>query len=475
MMKKLNLVLALALVLVTTTSCFEDFDDNATPTININDFVWKAMNATYLYKSEIPDLADTRFNTDEEYSEYLNSFSSPEAIFGSLLYLPQTVDKFSRIYDNYFDILNAQEGTTLTKGFEFNLYLVPGSETEIFGAVTLVLNNSVADNAGLQRGMIFRAVDGEPLTLSNRVSLLSQNSYTLNFADYDTNGTEDIIEDDTVILNGVSLNLTGEVYTENPVHIAETINVEGTQIGYLMYNSFNNNFDSQLNNAFAGFAADNVSELVVDLRYNGGGSVQTAVYLASMITGQFQGEIFSKLFYNDNLSENDRDYLFAVSIEGTGIINSLNLNKVYVLTTNARTASASELLINSLRPYIDVVVIGENTVGKTQASILMFDSPGLFTPEDADPTHTYALQPLVANSVNVNEVAVPSDGLAPDFFLREVSFKLGTLGDVNEPLLAQAIADITGAGIQLFDDYRLENSVTISPFLGPIEQSMFIE
>lgn len=472
-MKKNKFLILFVAFLFVFTSCYEDLDDNLSTTTNINDFVWKAMNATYLYKSEIPDLADARLN--DGYTDYLNSFSSPEDLFGSLLYLPETVDKFSRIYDNYFDILNAQEGTTLTKGFEFNLYLVPGSETEVFGAVTLVLNNGVADNSGLQRGMLFRAIDDVPLTVSNSVSLLSQNSYTLNFAIYDTNGTEDLIEDDSVTLNGQSLSLTGEVYTENPVHIAQTLNVDGTQIGYLMYNSFNNNFESELNDAFADFVADNVTELVVDLRYNGGGSVQTAVYLASMITGQFQGEVFSKLFYNENLSNNNRDFVFASTIEGLGSINSINLSKVYVLTTNARTASASELIINSLKPYIDVVVIGENTVGKTQASILFFDSPSLVSLDDADPTHTYAIRPLVANSVNVNEVAVPSDGLTPDINLREVPFNFGILGDVNEPLLAEAISDILGAGRGFYSPVEKLKSLSIEPFIGPIEQDMFIE
>ncbi len=473
-MKKTTYLLVLLMLSMVFTGCFDDLDDDLSTTTNINDFVWKAMNLTYLYKSEIPDLADDRFTSDESYADYLNSFSTPEAIFNSLLYLPETVDKFSRIYDNYFDILNAQEGTTLTKGFEFNLYIVPGTENDVFGAVTLVLNNSPADNAGVERGMIFRAVDDTPLTRSNLTTLLSRTTYALNLAAYNTNGTFDFVDDDTISLTGDNINLTSTTYTENPVHIAETITSGGTEIGYLMYNSFNNSFEAELNNAFADFASSGVTELVVDLRYNGGGSVQTAAYLASMITGQFNGDVFSSLFYNENLSNNDRDFNFTSTIEGVGAINSLNLNRVYVLTTNNRTASASELLINSLEPYIDVVVIGENTVGKTQASILMFDSPGLFTLDDVNPTHTYAIQPLVANSVNVDGIAVPADGLAPDIPLREVAFNLGTLGDVNEPLLAEAIANITGIGRGFSNPVDLI-SLPIEPLLGPIEQTMFID
>jgi C-terminal processing protease CtpA/Prc len=127
------------------------------------------------------------------------------------------------------------------------------------------------------------------------VELLSQNSYTLGFADYDTNGTE-TIADDTIALNGETAALSGQQYTENPVHKTEVIQVANMKIGYLMYNGFNNNFENQLNAAFAEFAAAGVDELVLDLRYNGGGSVQTAVNLGSMVTVNLQVRCFLGYF-----------------------------------------------------------------------------------------------------------------------------------------------------------------------------------
>ncbi|WP_299126992.1 S41 family peptidase [uncultured Winogradskyella sp.] len=466
----LSLVIALSL-----TSCFEDQDDNAIAASEINDFVWKGMNAVYLYKSDIPDLADDRFSSNEEFANYLNDFDTPEALFGSLLFAPETVDRFSRIVDNYFDLQNQQQGISLSNGLEFNLYRVSEGSDEVFGAITLVLNNSVADDLGLTRGQIFRAVDGINLNASNFGDLLfRQNTYTLNFADYDDNGTTEI-EDDTITLNGTSETLTKVEYTENPVHIAQTLTLSNnTKLGYLMYNAFNRNFDSQLNEAFASFQAEGVQELVLDLRYNGGGSVQTAAYLGSMVTGQFNGEIYSKLFYNENLQQANADFLFTNSIEDIGAINSLNLSKVYVLTTNRRTASASELVINSLRSYIDVVVIGENTVGKTQASITIYDSPN-FNFENVNPNHNYAMQPLVANSTNVNDETVPSNGIAPNIPLTEVRYNLGTLGDPNEPLLAEAIADILGTGRSGINTVRRQQFVETSIENNSLEQDMFIE
>jgi C-terminal processing protease CtpA/Prc len=475
--KKIKTVVMTCVLMFIMTSCFEDLDDNVSINSNIieiNDFVWKGMNAVYLYKSEIPDLANDRFSSNQDYIDYLTSFETPENLFESLKYLPESVDRFSRIFDNYFDLQNALQGTSLSNGIEFNLYIVPGTTSQVYGAITLVLNNSVADNEGVQRGQIFRSVNGTDLTEDNFVDLLSQASYTLNFADYDTNGTIEL-DDDILTINGQNANLTRVAYTENPVHRTEVLNVDGTKIGYLMYNGFNANFNGALNEAFAQFQSENINELVIDLRYNGGGSVQTAAYMGSMVTGQYTGDVFSKLFYNENLEASNRDFLFTNSIENIGTLNSLNLNKVYVLTTNRRTASASELVINSLKPYIDVVVIGENTVGKTQASITIYDSPNLQF-ENVNPSHTYAMQPLVANSVNVDDVLVPSNGLTPDIALTEIPFELGILGDINEPLLAAAIENISGLGrpsiLVAGEPIRL---IKTKKFESLLEQEMYLD
>lgn len=430
-------------VLVTFNSCFEDSDDNLIAASEINDFVWKGMNLVYLYKSEIPDLANNRFSSLEEYTNYLNSFSTPESLFESLIFDRQNVDKFSVIIPNYVEFLQQQQGISLNNGADFLFYLEPGSQTNVFGVVRLVFNGSPADQAGLQRGQVFNAVDGIDLTVDNLNNLLNQNSYTLNLADYNDNGTPEVA-DDTIESNSQSVSLTKINFTRNPVVTTEVINLSGTNIGYLHYTGFNNNFETQLNQAFATFAGANVQQLVVDLRYNPGGVINTAARLGSMITGQFNGQVFSKLFYNEDLQSNNTDFNFTNTISGGAPINSLNLSKVYVITSS-RSASASELLINSLRPYIEVVQVGDVTSGKTQASITIFDSPDL-TIDGVNPSHTYAMQPLVANSVNKDNLEVPSTGIVPNIELRERPNNLGVLGDVNEPLLAAALADIEGLG-----------------------------
>lgn len=445
-MKLLKITVIAFLAFGLTTSCFEDQDDNAISTSEISDFVWKGMNAVYLYKNEIPDLANDRFSSNEEYASYLNGFSGPEELFESLIYQRQTVDRFSVIVSDYLALEQLLSGVFKSNGLEYNFYFVPGSSTNAFGIIRLVLNNSVASELNLERGQIFTTVNGVALTESNLGSLLNQDTYTLDFADYNDNGTA-TTSDDTVIPNGNSVTLTKQPYTENPVHIASVIPVDGQNVGYLMYNSFNFNFANQLNEAFATFQSNNVQELVLDLRYNGGGRVDVAAFLGSMITGQFNGEIFSKLIYNPDLQSINTNFNFSNTLgDGGPSINSLNLDKVYVLTTD-RTASASEMIINSLKEYITVIQIGTTTVGKSQASVTIYDSPD-FGRDNVNPNHTYALQPLVAISVNKNDGQVPSSGLEPDttFEVIERPTNFGVLGDVSEPLLARAIQHISGFG-----------------------------
>ncbi|PQV47345.1 C-terminal processing protease CtpA/Prc [Jejuia pallidilutea] len=438
-MKRIKALVVLLAALV-LTSCFEDRDDNLVQSSSINDFVWKAMNLVYLYKSEIPNLADDRFGSNAEYSEYLNGFSSPEALFESLIYQRETVDRFSIIVDDYITLEQRLQGIFKTNGMEFALYAAPNSDTELVGVVRLVLNGSEADIKGVKRGNLFTQVDGTTITRTNAGSLLNQDVYTINLGTYNDKGTTET-SDDSIEPNGTNIVLEKFQFTENPIHISETFQVGGENVGYVMYNGFTAGSENSLNNVFANFKSSNVQHLVLDLRYNPGGSVTTTTFLASMITGQFTGQVFEKLVYNENLQELNFDYLFTSNINGSAI-NSLNLSKIYVLTTD-RSASASEGLINGLKPYIEVVQIGINTTGKTQASRVFYDSAD-FGRQGANPAHTYAIQPLIANGINKNLEAVPGTGLPPSigFEYEERPLNLGVLGDENEPMLALALADI---------------------------------
>lgn len=432
MKKKVLLVFVACTTLL--VSCFNDNDDTIqiASELEIQNFIWRGLNFFYVYKADTPELANDAFATEQELNTFLNSFDSPESLFDFLV-APQ--DRFSILVDDYIELENSLAGVSLSNGMEFGLVLYPDNSGNVFGYVRYVLPGTDAANKGLQRGVIFNTIDGTQINDSNFSQLLAPDTYTIGLATFD--GTDITPTNDSV-------ELVKSQVTENPVFISQTLSVGGQNVGYLMYNGFTNEFDSQLNNAFAQFQADGVQELVLDLRYNSGGSVRTATYLSSMITGQFTGETFYTEMWNaDRQEEYAGDGVFVNSfVNGGEAINSLNLDRVYVLTTS-RTASASELVINGLEPYIDVRLVGTNTAGKYQASFLLYDAPAPnFARSQANPGHTYAMLPLVFTTANAAGNTDYDDGLAPDINLPEDFSNLGTLGDVNEPLLQAALNDI---------------------------------
>jgi len=471
-MRILKIALFTLVIFSLNTSCFKDNDDNLIAATDINDFVYRAMKANYLYKSQIPDLADNRFASSEDYSNYLDSYTSPEELFESLIYQRETVDRFSIIREDGIALLQQLNGVITSNGLEYILYRQPGSDTDVFGVIRIVLNNSVASNLGLQRGQIFDGVDGVPLTIGNFNALLGSNSYTLNLATYNTNDTPETA-DDSIESTSETASLTKEIYNENPVHLTKVVEVNGEKVGYLMYNAFIAEYNDQLNNAFAELKANNVEHLVLDLRYNGGGRVDTAALLGSMVTGQFDGQLFSKLLYNEERQDDNRNYNFSSTLSSGSSVNSLDLDKVYVLTTNG-TASASELVMNSLSAYIEVVQIGINTTGKTQASNLVFDSPD-FGPNNINPSHNYALLPLVANSVNKNDALVPPTGLTPNIELNENPANLGILGDIEEPLFAAALEAIAASGRRLPQPINVLKPLELKTADQAVENIMYVE
>ncbi|WP_417889253.1 S41 family peptidase [Xanthomarina gelatinilytica] len=451
-MKNLKLLFILFFISFTTVGCFEDLDDNPISTKDLNDFVWKGLNRYYLYKDNVPDLADDRF-TASEYETFLNSFTAPEDCFESLMYQRQTIDRFSWITDNYIELQQQLNGTTYNNGMEFGLVRFSSTSYDIFAYVRYVLPNTDAENKGIQRGMIFNAVNGVSLNLDNYRQLLSPNNYTINLATYNDNGTPET-EDDFVVPTNTSVNLTKSPYTENPIFIKQVLQVADQNVGYLMYNGFTRDFDSQLNDTFNYFQSQNIQNLVLDLRYNSGGSVNTAILLSSMITGQFTGQTFATQQWNSDiqsqLDPNALIYTFTNNDDGTPL-NSLNLGKVYVLTSKS-TASASELVINCLNPYIEVIQIGTATTGKYQASITLYDSPD-FSGQNINPTHTYAMQPLVLKTLNAVGNTDYIDGLYPNFPAKETYGNLGTLGDPDETLLAIALQHIVDTGKMSLQPY----------------------
>jgi len=225
---------------------------------------------------------------------------------------------------------------------------------------------------------------------------------------------------------------------------ASVIDLGTKKVGYLVYLQFLSAYDNKLREVFAQFKAQGVNELVLDLRYNGGGFISSAVTLSSLIVKNLST---NNVMYRDQWNKEITD--FYVARNGPNFFtkffnnepNNLGtLNRVFVLTSRS-TASASELVMNSLLPYMEVIQIGQNTFGKNVGSITIQD-------ETNPKRWQWGMQPIVLKTVNaqdkseygtVNGFAPKAENVQADNVLPFQPF-----GSRNETLLRVALNIIQG-------------------------------
>ncbi|MDG1573493.1 S41 family peptidase [Robiginitalea sp. M366] len=484
---------AYALAALMVVACSKDNETNPGPdpvgNLDVQDFMWKAMNIWYYWQQDVPDLADTRFSTDAEYTQYLASETDPAVFFQSLLF---SADRFSFLSEDYVELTQNLSGVSRSNGLEFGLTYQDANSNgaldpsdPVYGTVRYIVPNSSAAAADIARGEVFVGVDGQAMNGGNYRDLLfgDNASYTLQMAD---------VQGGVITPNGKEVPLTKEEnLVENPVYIAKTLDVQGQKVAYLMYNGFTNEFDEDLNAAFGTFVAEGATDLVLDLRYNSGGSVNSSRLLSSMIFGRRTQDVYLVQRWNDRLqqifTQDDPDALtdyFAATTGAGSTINTLNLQRVYILTTRS-TASSSELVINGLNPYIDVVTIGTTTTGKNEFSLTMVDDPDrqgapyIYTSSresQINPNNSWAIQPLVGRNENSAGFSDYTSGFPPDIELREDLENMGVLGEVTEPLLARALEEITGiSGKRSFEVCTPDRPFTHSKMFKPLRDNMYVE
>ncbi len=453
------LKIAAVLLFFIFTSCSKDTDFlipgtvDADPNagVGVQDFMWKAMNYWYFWQADVPNLADDKFPITAEgsklYTEFLLSEDNPADFFRNQILFSE--DRFSRFNEDYRILTQSLAGINKSNGLKFGL-INPSGTNDIYGYVRYVIAGSDASTKNIDRGDIFTGVNGQALTLDNYRDLLfgdNADTYTLNMASF---------QNDEVTPNSEEIALTKlEGLQENPIFLDKIFEIQGKKIGYLVYHQFLNEYDEQLNEVFGRFKSAGVNDLVLDLRYNPGGAVNTAVLLGSMIHGTNTNDIFLKAKWNDKylqvLADRGSDVrrFFKDKTPGGAAINTLGLNTVYVLATQG-SASASELVINSLDPYMDVVQIGDRTRGKNEFSVTLVDDRDnnyVYTPtrvNKINQNNEWALLPLAGRNENSAGFSDYTAGLEPEIPLKEDLANLGVLGDLTEPLLAKAIEQITG-------------------------------
>lgn len=388
---------------------------------------------------------------NEEISKDLNKLdpeknSDPISTVEEIRYHDGTnqVDKWTMLTNNMDEFTSSVQGVSTTYGYTPIVYYITADSNDLIAVVAYVSKDSPAEKAGLKRGDIIYQIDGKTLNVDNYMDLYYSSNITLSFAKL--NGLEVIPTDKKVSMSAI------EMY-ENPILCDTVYNFNGKKVGYLAYSSFDLTSIPELINICKEFKNEGIKELVLDLRYNGGGYVITENVLASMFAPQTNvtnKDIFEKEDYNDFFTEyykqegistetrfeteyNYNDIDLHVSTKDANI----GLEKIYGIITG-NSASASEALLSGLMPYMDIELIGEQSHGK-------YCTGWMLAAEDAYKTVPLAIKDwgiyvMVSIYKNANdETPCMPNGLTPDLNAEDYPLETYQLGDENEAMLKVAL------------------------------------
>jgi len=430
-MKNIVLLVIALIVLAAIPACEKEPDNESDlpkETLILNNWIWEGMNEVYLWEAYIPDI-----NWREE--------ADPEAFFYKLLF---EEDRNSWIVDDYEELAAMFDGVETATGMSADPVLY--TENQVIYFVEYVTPGSPAANSGIMRGDIIYTIDGQLLTKDNYRDLYYQTTANFGFADWDGNA---------MVPNNTEISLTAIELNQNPVVYDEVIDYQGQKIGYLVYTQFTTGQQgewlTELNEVLGDFKSAGVSDVVLDLRYNPGGSLDLSAYLAASlapVAAMEDSAVFVNLVWNDLYNnywagadlDNDgaadgvESYQLRIRLPQSNL--NLNLPTVYFLTTEG-TASASESLMSGLYPYMSVVQIGTTTYGKCYASITVDDW-------EEPKRHNWAMQPIVIKYSNAAGFTDFVDGIAPDHQVEDNLLYAKPFGSLEDPLLAKALEEITG-------------------------------
>jgi C-terminal processing protease CtpA/Prc len=398
----------------------------ASPNIAPNKWIHEVMSYYYLWSDSMPVLAKT------------DTIAKPTDYFYKILYNYGKTDRFSWIDESVTNLQNQLNGISTVLGVKNNAFYIDDTRTSLAFVLAYVLKGSPAEKAGLKRGDIILKVDDQTITNANYTTILSNQTLKLGLGDF-TNGA--------FVSNGRSVSVTKVELQTNPILADTIIAWSGKKVGYLAYSQFLTSFDDSLRAIFGRFKTAGVNELVLDFRYNGGGYVVSSDLITNLTVKNAAarvGNTMNKKVYNKTYSA----YLAKTYSDSSAFLtkfksepNNLGtLSRVFVLTAG-NTASASELVINNLLPFMDVILIGENTYGK---------NVGSFTITDPNKRWDYGLQPitfLTANAIGKSDYGTV-DGFTPNYKLADNLLPYKALGNPAETYLSKALSIIGNVAYQ---------------------------
>jgi carboxyl-terminal processing protease len=394
-------------------------DNNENPNFTVNNWIYDQMKTYYLWENQMVD----KNKTDNKLE--------PDGYFESLLVKPGDLDRFSWIEKDVEELTASLAGINKVLGIRQTPFFSNEAKTKVALSIAYALKGSPAEKAGIKRGDFITQVDGVDLTPSNYTTALGKDKLNLTLGEY-KNG---IIENTNKIVT-----VEKQELQTDPIHHYSIIETGGKKIGYFVYLQFLDSFNDNMRLVFSEFKNKGINELVLDLRYNGGGRISSAEILSSLIVKNLKpGTLMARQEWNALLtSEYKKSYGNEVfDTKWRNEANNLGaLNRVYILTSRG-TASASELVINNLKPFMEVILIGDNTFGKNVGSITLSDDKKRWK---------WGMQPIVLRTVNAigQSEYGGKDGFIPTFKVADNSIPFKPFGDPEETLLKVAIENITG-------------------------------
>ena len=412
-MKQVKWILGIGLVSFWACDPKEDPVPNPTADV-VKDAIYKTMEEWYYWNAELPAAPDA------------SRFDSNEAYLAAITFKP--LDRFSYLttqeaFNNSFVGRNAGHGF----GFAFD------SEEKLF--LSFVFSEAPAGKDGWERGWEIIGINGKSIP-----------EYKTSTGGYDFKlGTSDpgISNTFTFKLPDGSTTTRTNVkaeYQSNSVLHQEILEVGAKKVGYWVYQSFkataglSPTSSNEVKSSMEFFQAGGINELIIDLRYNGGGSVAVAEQIMNHL---IQASNSNKLMYTNKLNSLKTSLQTTENFKKTG---SLNLSQIIFITSRG-SASASELVINSLDPYMDLVLIGDNTFGKPVGSFPLSRYNRTLAENNVE------LVPITFATANSEGKAEYFDGFPADFSVGDSpQFNWGDSRDLRFAAAIQYIQNGTISG-----------------------------
>ncbi len=404
----------------------EDQGTASAYTKKVNLFMKDAMEIYYLWNDKLPDIDYKNENDSKEY-------------FEKLLYKD---DRWSFTTDDIDALESSFEGIETSHGWSlaFGTFTNTGN---VFAIVEFVYPYTPASEAGLKRGDIIVLMNNADITVDNYLDLLNSSSMSVTLGILTNEG----------ITTGSTVNMVARELQLNPVLKTAVVVHDNHKIGYIFYAQYIDEYTNAIDTALQSMIDQEVTDLVIDLRYNPGGSVDAAQHLCSALaplTAVNNQSTLVELYWNDEIQKywTDNQIMSQIEVDfDSEVPVKMGLNKIYFLTTSG-TASASELTITGLGPYMtDVITVGDTTHGKYTGSITLKPEDIYNNSDYYKEIENWGIQPIVLRYANSAGVTDFTNGFAPNILVEDDLFDTKPLGDMEDPLFRAAIEDITGTSI----------------------------